>query len=86
MIDVTDNKIAYFQLYLAVKCPAIKLSANSIHLDKACNGMDSTCTSVCRIGCKKGYTLIGQNHVTCHGSEQWTGKLGYCKGKNILIH
>ncbi|XP_066918501.1 sushi, von Willebrand factor type A, EGF and pentraxin domain-containing protein 1-like [Clytia hemisphaerica] len=62
-----------------IKCPAIKLSPNSIHLDKACNGVDSSCTSVCRIDCKKGYKLIGQNHVTCHGSGKWTGKLGYCK-------
>ncbi|XP_066922834.1 sushi, von Willebrand factor type A, EGF and pentraxin domain-containing protein 1-like [Clytia hemisphaerica] len=61
-----------------VTCPKLPLPANAIHLDAACDGANSKCTSSCRLECKAGYSLSGNKYVTCHGSGQWNRAQGSC--------
>ena len=68
-----------------VTCPKLPVPAHATHIDKACDGANSVCTSSCRISCKAGYKLVGNIAVYCHGSGKWDREQGSCVGKYIQL-
>ena len=78
------NFIEYYFWRLEVTCPKLPVPAHATHIDKACDGANSVCTSSCRISCKAGYKLVGNIAVYCHGSGKWDRDQGSCVGKQNL--
>ena len=73
--------LSYWNPFLEITCPKLPVPTNGIHLDKACDGANSECTSSCRLDCKSGYKVAGNFAVSCHGSGKWDQQQGSCVGK-----